>query len=146
MLTATWSGTCATGTWVMHTVIADTGNYRVVDVITTFEYDYDTGAVRQYHAIEVVSPGYVHAVYGPRAGEYIRVAYTKAVPLTDPNNGDVVGYLCAGDNLHELLVVERGTEQVNPAGGAAMPSGTGTTWSMWSWLYDHDDDGRRRHR
>ncbi|HJN18445.1 MAG TPA: hypothetical protein QGH10_23290, partial [Armatimonadota bacterium] len=130
----------ATDTWLMHTVIADSGNYRVVDVITTFDYDYTTGAVLQYHAIEVVTPGYVHAVYGPRAGEYIRVAYTKAVPITDPNNGDVVGYLCAGSNLHELLVVEHGTEQINPAAGAAMPSGTGLTWSMWSWLYDHDDD------
>jgi outer membrane protein assembly factor BamB len=131
----------ATGTWEMHTVIADPGHYRVIDVITTFDLDAATGNVIQTHLVIPVTPPLVKATTGPRKGEFIRVAYTQAQPLFDPADGTVIGYLCAANNLHELLVVEAGTQVVNPPGANLLPSGSGGTWAMWSWLYELDTDG-----
>jgi len=130
----------ATATWEMHTVIADSGHYRVIDVLTTFDYDVTTGSVLQTHEVQTVTPPLVRATTGPRRGEFIRVAYTRAQPLWDPGNGQLIGYLCAANNLHELLVIEAGTQRVNPPGADPLPSGSGGTWAMWSWLYDQDQD------
>jgi hypothetical protein len=52
----------------------------------------------------------------------------------------VVGYLCAANNLHELLVIDAADGEVNPPPGKALLSGSGGTWAMWSWLYDRDLD------
>jgi hypothetical protein len=135
----TWNA--GAGYWEMHTVIADPGHYRVVDVITTFSYDPTTGAVVQTHAIAPVTPPLVRAASGPRRGEFVRLAYTKAQPLFDPANGLLIGYLCAASNLHELLVIEAGTQRANPPGADPLPSGSGGTWALLSWLYEMDTDG-----
>ncbi|MGQ9731793.1 MAG: hypothetical protein ACUVX8_11030, partial [Candidatus Zipacnadales bacterium] len=136
-----------TGIWEMHTVIADSGNYRVLDVITTFTYDPSSGSVLQQHEVVIVTPPQVRVMSGPRRGEYVRVSYTKAQPLFHPYDGSVIGYLCAAENLHELLVVEAGSMIVNPVGTAPLPclpstpAGNNGTWALWSWLYDMDLDG-----
>lgn len=135
----------AAGEWEMHTVIADPGHYRVIDVVTTFGYS--GGDVTQTHTVVPVTPPVVRATTGPRKGEYVRVAYTRAQPLFHPYDGTVIGYLCAANNLHELLVIEAGTKRVNPPGSDPLPChpstppGSNGTWAMWSWLYEGDSDG-----
>ena len=135
------------GVWEMYTVIADPGHYRVVNVVTTFDLSPSTGAVLQTHAVHIVTPPLVKATTGPRKGEFIRIAYTRAQPLFHPYDGSVIGYLCAANNLHELLVVEAGTQRVNPAGSdplpclATTPAGNNGTWAILSWLYEMDTDG-----
>jgi hypothetical protein len=139
-----WDPTAAV--WEMHTVIADPGHYRVINVETTFSLA-PSGAVTQTHAVHIVTPPLVKATTGPRKGEFIRIAYTKAQPLFHPYDGSVTGYLCAANNLHELLVVEAGTQRVNPPGGdplpclATTPAGNNGTWALLSWLYEVDTDG-----
>jgi hypothetical protein len=119
----------------------------VVDVTTTFSYDPSTGAVYQTHTVTPVTPPLVRAASGPRRGEFIRLAYTKAQPLFHPYDGTVIGYLCAADNVHELLVIEAGSQLPNPAGTAPLPCSAATpaanqgTWSLLSWLYEMDTDG-----
>ncbi|MBM3497598.1 MAG: hypothetical protein FJX74_02900 [Armatimonadetes bacterium] len=134
-----WNATGAM--WEMHTVIADPGNYRVVDVTTTFSYDPTTGAVIQTHSVTPVTPPLVRAATGPRRGEFIRLAYTKAQPLFHPLTGEIIGYLCAANNLHELLVIEAGSQRVNPPGADPLPGIGGGTWVLLSWLYEMDTDG-----
>jgi len=124
---------------VMHTVIADSGNCRVLDVATIFGFA-SPDNVTQSHAVTIVTPPHIATPAITRPGERVRVAYTKAVPLINPESGVVDGYLCAASNLNELVVIEAGTRTVNPPATQALPGGGGT-WSMWSWLYAGDPTG-----
>jgi len=128
--------------WEMHTVIADSGNCRVVDVVTTFGFveQNDITYVTQTHVVSVVTPPHIATPASTRPGERVRVAYTKAVPLINPASGLVDGYLCAASNLNELVVIAANAARtVDPPAGDALPGGGGT-WSMWSWLYANDAD------
>jgi hypothetical protein len=131
-----WAGG-APNTAEMHTVIADTGNYRVIDVITTFGFT-PPDQVTQTHRVEVLTPSHIMAPATTRPGERVRVAYTKTQPLFDPNAAGLVGYLCAASNLNQLVVIDALTGTVNPPATQAMGSGT---WAMWAWLYASDADG-----
>ena len=131
--------------WEMHTVIADSGNFRVLDITTTFAYDPDTGATSQSHGAEVVTPTHIWRPDGRRRGEYVQVAYTKAIPVRDPSNGIVMGYLCAASNLHQLVAIARRDYDAVDDDYLATPTAfqvnpTGDEWVMWQWLYDEDDD------
>lgn len=123
---------------VVHTVIADTGNARVIDIQTTF---HDPVTLvrdgRQRHTITTVTPTYVQVGGSPRG--YERVRYTSAAPINDPGNGALIGYLCAASNLNQLLVVSAGGRIVNPYASLQTSGGTaGATWAPWAWLYDAD--------
>ena len=131
---------------VLRTVIADTGNARVINITTRFMYqDPATGDWvrdgRQHHTVETVTPSYVRI--RPERGPE-RVRYTSAQPIRDPENNAVVGYLCAASNLNQLLVVEAAEERrVNPFGDLLVQGGSGdgenvATWAQWAWLYDHE--------
>lgn len=123
---------------VLHTVIADTGNARVINIETTF-YDPTTFVQdgRQRHTVTTITPTYVRVGTSPRG--YERVRYTSAVPITDPYNSAVIGYLCAASNLNQLLVVTAGNRIVNPFADIATAGGTpDATWAYWAWLYDAD--------
>ncbi|MFW6155680.1 MAG: hypothetical protein ACOC7J_00060, partial [Armatimonadota bacterium] len=124
---------------VWHTVIADTGNARVIEIQTTFHNE-DTGVVdgRQRHDVRVLTPTYIR---GPEGAT--RVRYTSATPIRDPRNDTLVGYLCAASNLHQLLVVTASEDNrlVNPFATVAVDTDgatSGSTWEHWAWLYDAD--------
>ncbi len=123
---------------VVHTVVADTGNARVIDIETRF---YDPISFvqdgRQRHTVVTLTPTYVRVGTAPR--RFLRVRYTSAQPIFDPGNGGLIGYLCAASNLSQILVVERGTGIVNPLASSATPNGSaGASWAWWAWLYDSD--------
>lgn len=123
---------------VLHTVVADTGNARVIDIVTRF-YDPVTYAQdgRQRHTVVRLTPTYVRVGSSPRG--YERVRYTSAQPIFDPVNNALIGYLCAASNLNQVLVVEAGTQTVNPRDTVYTPNNTiGQRWRYWAWLYDHD--------
>jgi hypothetical protein len=125
---------------VMHTVIADAGNCRVLDVATTFGFT-SPDNVTQTHVITIVTPPHLVTPASTRRGERVRVAYTKAVPLINPATGMVDGYLCAAANLNEVIVIAANAARtVDPPATDPLPGGTGT-WAMWSWLYANDADG-----
>ena len=94
-------------------MVADTGNARVIDIVTRF-YDPVTYAQdgRQRHSVVRLTPTYVRVGSSPRG--YERVRYTSAQPIFDPVNNALIGYLCAASNLNQVLVVEAGTQTVNP--------------------------------
>lgn len=134
---------------VLYTVVADTGNARVVLIETHF-WDPDTAIFdgRQRHVVTTVTPTYVRMGTGPR--EYERVRYTSAQPIFSPDGSGPIGYLCAAANLNQVLVVtvgEPGTNNapvVNPFGSVNAP-GTDVPWSFLAWLYDDDPfDGEDR--
>jgi len=124
---------------VLHTVIADTGNARAIDVETRF-YDPVSFVLdgRQRHTVRRLTPAYVRVGSAPRG--YMRVRYTSAQPILDPVNENVIGYLCAASNLNQILVVANdGARTVNPRGSVYTPGGSaGARWRYWSWLYDAD--------
>lgn len=124
---------------VVHTVIADTGNARVIDVETRF-YDPATFVLdgRQRHTVRRLTPTYVRAGTGPR--RFVRVRYVSAQPIFDPVNNNLIGYLCAASNLNQILVVAADQNHtVNPMSSVYTPNGSpGATWSYWAWLYDPD--------
>jgi hypothetical protein len=123
---------------VVDTVIADTGNARVINIRTIF-HDPTTFVRdgRQRHTITTVTPTYVQV--GGSARGYERVRYTSAVPINDPGNGALIGYLCAASNLNQLLVVSAGGRIVNPYASLGTPGGSpGASWAYWAWLYDAD--------
>jgi len=115
-----------------HTTIADTGNGRVIEVVTTIVNG------QQQHEVYVKTPGRVRLNTTPT--RYMRVRYTSAQPIFDPGNRWVIGYLCAAANLNQLLIVENGSKLINPPGSRATPVGSspGSTWAYWAWLYDDD--------
>ena len=123
-----------------HTVIADAGNARVIDIVTTVNT-----AGQQSHSVRVVTPSHVKAAGG--AARLQRISYTAARPIFDPSAtatpGNVVhpviGYLCAASNLHQLLVVEAHTLAINPP-SVNQPYGgaVGSNWNWLAWLWDPD--------
>jgi len=119
---------------VYHTVIADTGNARVIDVETIL-VDPNNGFLRdgkQRHTVVAVTPSAVRLTGGERG---TRIRYTSAQPIFDPASAVLNGYLCAAANLDQVLMVEAGSGVVNPAANTVPPSGNGT-WARWAWLYD----------
>ncbi|MEI6503148.1 MAG: hypothetical protein WCP21_19230, partial [Armatimonadota bacterium] len=123
----TWTGT------ETHTVIADAGHKRVIDVVTWVN---SLGA--QTHRVDILTPT---AVRIGTQQAMTKLSYTKAQPIFDPNvganNGNVTGYLCAAANMHQFVVVERGTRLVDPPSTNLMPGGiAGSTWAWLAWLYD----------
>lgn len=122
---ATWTGT------VMHTVIADTGNARVIDVVTLV-----TPLGAQVHRVDVLSPSQVRLAEG-----MAKLAYTRATPIFDPGNGNVIGFLCAASNMHQLCIIEAGTKRFNPAASTQPAHGSaGSTWAWLAWVYDAVDN------
>ena len=121
----------------VRTIIADSGNARVLEITTTF-YDRTTFVQdgRQRHEIRTVTPAYVQVGAAPR--RFVRVRYTSAIPLRDPGNSVLVGYLCAASNLNQLLVVTAENRIVNPPANITMAGGSGGTWQHFAWLYDED--------
>ncbi|MGD9495063.1 MAG: hypothetical protein AB7Y46_02010 [Armatimonadota bacterium] len=123
---------------VVHTVIADTGNARVIDVQTRF-YDPVSFVVdgRQRHTVRRITPAYVRLGSAPRGAT--RVRYTSAQPIFDPINDHLIGYLCAASNLNQILVVDAASGIVNPMASVYTPGGSpGARWRYWAWLYDAD--------
>jgi len=124
---------------VVHTVIADTGNARAIDVETRF-HDPVSFVLdgRQRHTVRRLTPAYVRVGAAPRG--YLRVRYTSAQPILDPVNENVIGYLCAASNLNQILVVANdGARTVNPRASVYTPGGSpGARWHYWAWLYDAD--------
>lgn len=123
---------------VLHTIVADTGNARVIDIVTRF---YDPVSYvqdgRQRHTVQRLTPTYVRVGTSPRG--YERVRYTSAQPIFDPVNDALIGYLCAASNLNQVLVVEAGTQIVNPRASVYTPNNSiGQRWRYWAWLYDSD--------
>lgn len=114
---------------ISHTIVADPGNYRVVDIITTVN-----PLGEQSHIVLNLTPDFTRV--GTRDG-LMRIAYTKAQPIFRPDDGLLAGYLCAASNLHQLVVVEAGSKRVNPPGTNAPVAGT-FDWNWWAWLYDSD--------
>ena len=125
---------------VAHTLIADTGNDRIIDIITTV-----SGSGQQTHRVEVKTPSHIKASGG--ASPLQRISYTCVRPIFDPSStpnaagvtNPVIGYLCAASNLHQLIVVEERTLAINPP-SANMPYGgsAGSNWEWLAWLYDAD--------
>lgn len=125
---------------VTHTLIADTGNGRVIDIITRVN-----AAGQQTHAVEVKTPSHIKTAGG--ASPLQRIEYTCVRPIFDPSDTPtaagithpVIGYLCAASNVHQLVVVEERTLAINPP-SANMPYGgsAGSNWQWLAWLYDAD--------
>lgn len=141
---------------VVHTLIADSGNDRVLHVRSWVEWDEDYGRWEQQHSVQTVTTEYVQDPMDPIRrvkGHYTHVA---GIPHPDPTfsnpaTADLVGYLCAAPNLREIVVM--GYYQVapgdpvqfgpNPPANAYLPGATGPgspTWALWSWLYDDPTD------
>lgn len=122
-----------------HTVIADAGNARVIDVITRVDKDAD-GTFRQHHEVKVVTPSHVKT--GAATSPLQRIEYTTVRPIFDPSgtptpNNEVhpvIGYLCAASNLHQLVVIEAGTKVINPYSISTNAPDRGTAGSNWKWL------------
>lgn len=124
-----WEGT------ETHTVIADTGNCRVIDVVTTV-----TPLGVQTHRVDVLTPSRVRLAQG-----MMKLAYTRAIPVIAPLAGDtsrfVLGYICAASNLHQLVVVDGLTKQVDPPSNTLWGmTSMGMTWKWLAWLYDANVD------
>ncbi|MEN6301624.1 MAG: hypothetical protein ABFD96_02825 [Armatimonadia bacterium] len=124
-----------------HTVIADPGNNRVVDVVTTVN-----ALGVQVHTVNVLTPARIRLTEG-----MVKIAYTKAQPIFDPSTNEVIGYLCVAANLHQVMIVERqsnpaATIRVNPPYGDQPRCGpVGSTWQWLAWLYDYDIGGANYH-
>ncbi len=119
---------------VYHTVIADTGNARLVHVATTVNPD-----LTQAHVFAVASPTHLLVDLNPFDADptptrLARVAYSQVLPLFDVAAGGLIGYVCAAVNLHRLIVID--------ATGAA-PTGypLGGPFTYVQWLYDRNLDG-----
>ncbi len=111
-----------------HTVIADTGHNRVVDVITTTL----PGGGTQHRVVEV-TPSHVRPPWDPT--RQLKLRYVRAQPIFDFNNNNVIGYLCAATNVDRVVVVEAGTRYVDPNPSTIPPGGT-RPWADWLPLYD----------
>ncbi len=123
---------------VVHTVVADTGNARVIDIETRF-YDPVSFVLdgRQRHSVRRLTPTYVRVGEAPRG--FLRVRYTSAQPIFDPVNDGLIGYLCAASNLNQILVIDAGAGLVNPMASVYTANGSpGARWRYWAWLYDSD--------
>ncbi len=131
---------------VINTVIADSGNFRVLHVRSWMEWDASQNRYEWRHSVEVVTPERLRDPTDPH--RRVRARYTKVAILTHPRDGSLIGYLCAAANLRMLVVVgyvDDGTgnvaRMVNPPASGLLPgeSGAGAlTWRIWAWLYDPD--------
>ncbi len=127
-----------------HTVIADAGNGRVIDIVTAVN-----ASGQQSHSVHVKTPSHVKPAGSTAPLQ--RIAYTAVRPIFDPapDIGDypagcntvhpVIGYLCAASNLHQLVVVEENTLAINPPSANPPYCGsTGSNWNWLAWLWDED--------
>lgn len=129
--------------WVVHTVIADSGNNRVVHVRTWWQWNAGAGRWEQRHDVQTVTPEYIRDPTNPR--RLVKAHYTHVAlifhPLPDPATGQLrlIGYLCAAPNAKQIIVrgYVGGTLVTNPPASASLPGGGGT-WALWAWLYDPD--------
>lgn len=130
-------------TQVVNTVIADSGHDRVVHVRTWWEWDPGSQEWLQRHRVATVTTQYVRDTAD--ATRRVKAHYTQVELIRRPDDGAVVGYLCAAPNLSRLVVRGRdaaGVLVTDPTPATAMwnPNGTGNnyTWALWSWLYTED--------
>ncbi|MBC7286619.1 MAG: hypothetical protein H5T86_00950 [Armatimonadetes bacterium] len=121
---------------VTNTVVADTGNGRVLHIRTWWAWNGAAGRWEQRHSVERVTPEYLRDPTDPT--RRVRARYTNVAIITDPITAELAGYLCAAANLNQLVVVGyvNGQLVVNPPANAPMPGGA--TWAVWAWLYDPD--------
>lgn len=92
--------TSAAGLHLMHTVIADSGNFRIVEVVS---WPTSLTDPTLSHSVYVVSP---ETIAGGRPGERVRIEYQKAQPILDPRTGALWGYLASAANWNTPLIVE----------------------------------------
>ena len=130
-------------TQVTNTVIADSGHERIVHVRTWWEWDAGGEEWRQEHRVTTVTTQYVRDAADPT--RRVRAHYTQVELIRRPDDGTVVGYLCAAPNLSRLVVRGRNASGVlvtDPTPATVMwnPNATGNdyTWALWSWLYTED--------
>ncbi len=129
-----------------HTVIADTGNGRIVDILTQYG-----PTAQQIHTMTVITPPFLADLTG---GKPTRIRYSHVQPVfvdpagpsvtvRPPDGGVLVGYLCSAINVHQLMVVNADRTNwpnvMNPVGPTGGPAGVG--WKWCDWLYDRNQDG-----
>ncbi len=115
-------------TGLVHTIIADTGHNRVLEVLTT---NLTQGG--QQHQVVELTPSHVRPAWDPT--HRLALRYVRAQPIFDFGSGNVIGYLCAAANVDRVVVVEAGTKLVNPDPNTIAPGGT-RPWSDWFAIYD----------
>ncbi|MCX7598401.1 MAG: hypothetical protein N2512_05980 [Armatimonadetes bacterium] len=130
-------------TQVTNTVIADSGNDRVVLVRTWWEWGGGRVGWGQRHLVVNLTPEYVRETADPT--RRVRAHYTQVELIRRPDDGTVVGYLCGAPNLSRLVVIGRdanGTLVMDPPPATPMwnPNNAPGSydWSLWSWLYSPD--------
>ena len=136
-----------------HTVIADPGNARVIDISTVLLPANGLNPI-QHTRVRVLSP--THARLASNPSQMARIEYSKAQPIFHPNDTqDCIGYLCVASNLHQLVILDGFQPIVNPAPvtglrtityagsgvGTVSRSAGGATWNYWSWLYNSGGAG-----
>ena len=120
---------------VYHTVIADTGNWRLLDVATSVSGT----TLGQTHVMTEVSPPYVLLDPDPMDNDPTptrmnKVGYSQVIPLFNTTTGASIGYLCAAVNLHRFIVI-------NTTGVGAPVNPVGAPFAYVQWLYDRNLDG-----
>jgi hypothetical protein len=133
-------------TW--HTVIADAGNARVIDIATVrVPMSATNPMIVQKHRIRVLSP--TQARLGSNPSQIARIEYTSAQPIFDPRDSqNCIGYLCTASNLNQLVILDNYSRILNPVrslniwhntygtNGVGTPSrDASATWQYWCWLY-----------
>ncbi|MCD6351671.1 MAG: hypothetical protein J7M26_06090, partial [Armatimonadetes bacterium] len=137
---------------VLHTLIADTGNDRVLHVRSWWAWDAAQGRWEQRHRVQRITPEYVVDPANAKRRVKAHFTHVAAIPHPDPTfsnppTGNMIGYLCAAPNLKEIIVM--GFYQTTPGGpvlfgpnppaDSYLPGATGPgspRWDVWSWLYD----------
>jgi hypothetical protein len=119
---------------VAHTVIADSGHDRVVDVVSWWVPNFNPIRWEQVHLVRPLTATYVRDPAD--ASRRVRAHYTQVELIRSPATGAVVGYLCGAPNLSRVIL--RGYDVggglvTDPAG--TVPMLGGGTWATWSWLY-----------
>jgi hypothetical protein len=139
---------------VIHTLIADSGNDRVLHVRSWWEWDSGDGRWEQRHRVQRVTPEYLQDPSDVTRRVKAHYTHVAGIPHVDPNfsnpaTANLVGYLCAAANLKEIVVMGFYQESPggpiqfapNPPADSYLPGATGPTspkWSVWAWLYDDD--------
>ncbi len=150
-----YTTTTAGGARWAHTVIADAGNRRIIEVVTK-------DMVTQSHEVYLVSP----AAWDPEAdGKAIELQYQTAQPILDPQTGHLWGYLASAANWNSPLIVEpprfdaaghHYAASINPPAGTAVlgayignppytgpgafepamlpPITAGAVWDRWAFI------------
>jgi hypothetical protein len=145
----TYNAGAGNETW-QHTVIADSGNKRLVEWVRKFDSTGNETGTEMF----IVSPQYMPDPNQP--GRFLELEYQQAKPIRDPGTGDLWGYLACAANWNSPLIVEPPAwsatgptfypARINPTGtvlgariGADPPLGyatvtAGSTWADWSYL------------